>query len=55
MVKRLKNRNIYLVDQSKGFDYQIHTISDKVHPNVQGAELMAQVWFKALLKLLKNN
>ena len=53
MVKRLNHKNVFLVDQSKGFDWQKHTIGDKVHPNSLGAEHMAQVWFKALREIMK--
>jgi acetyl esterase/lipase len=53
MVKSLNNSNVMLVDQAKGFDWKIHTIADKVHPNPAGGEKMAEVWFRALKKILK--
>ncbi len=52
MVEDLNLPNVTLVDQSKDFNWEIHSISDKVHPNPDGAELMADVWFKALQKIL---
>ncbi|WP_321343099.1 alpha/beta hydrolase fold domain-containing protein [uncultured Draconibacterium sp.] len=52
MVKKLDLPNVVLVDQSKDFNWEKHSISDKVHPNPDGAELMADVWFKALQKVL---
>jgi lysophospholipase L1-like esterase len=52
MVKRLNNKNVILVNQEKGWDWQKYTIADKVHPNAMGAEKMAQTWFKALKKEL---
>ena len=52
MVKQMKNKNILLVDQAQGFDWKKHTISDRVHPNAEGAEMIAEVWFNALMKIL---
>lgn len=53
MVRKMNNPNVILVDQAKGFDWKIHTIADKVHPNPAGGEKMAEVWFRALEKILK--
>jgi len=39
---------VMVVDQFTGFDPQKDTILDKVHPNAQGAEKMANKWFLAL-------
>lgn len=39
---------VVIVDQATGFDPQKDTIPDKVHPNAQGAEKMADQWFLAL-------
>ena len=52
MLTDLKNPNVILVDQSKNFNWEKHSISDKVHPDPEGAEVMADVWFKALTKVL---
>jgi acetyl esterase/lipase/lysophospholipase L1-like esterase len=52
MVKELNNRNVLLVDQATGFDWEKHTISDKVHPNTAGGERMAEVWFAGIKKIL---
>nr|WP_319512083.1 alpha/beta hydrolase fold domain-containing protein [uncultured Draconibacterium sp.] len=52
MVQSLNLPNVILVDQSKNFNWEKHSISDKVHPNPEGAEVMADVWFKALTKVL---
>ena len=52
MVRRLNDPRIVLVDQSHLFNWQQHTIQDKVHPNEAGANLMADVWFDALVKIL---
>ena len=46
---------VILVDQAKGFDWRTDTLSDKVHPNVRGAEKMAGKWMDALLGLLKTD
>lgn len=39
---------IMTVNVAKNFNWQTDTVSDKVHPNKQGAEKMAQAWFEAL-------
>jgi acetyl esterase len=46
---------IILVDQSKDFNWEIHCLKDKVHPNSKGAELMANTWFKSIDKELKKS
>jgi lysophospholipase L1-like esterase len=46
---------VVLVDQATGFDPQKDTISDKVHPNVQGAEKMADKWFLALKRWVNSS
>lgn len=48
MVQELDSRQVRLVDQAAGFDWQCYTVADKVHPNAAGAARMAQVWFEAL-------
>ena len=52
MVKSQHSRNVILVNQFEGFDWQKYTIADKVHPNPAGAEKMAKTWFEALVKIL---
>ncbi len=44
---------VMIVDQATGFDPQRDTILDKVHPNAQGAEKMANKWFSALKPWIK--
>jgi lysophospholipase L1-like esterase len=44
---------VMVVDQFTGFDPQKDTILDKVHPNAQGAEKMANKWFWALKPWVK--
>ncbi len=46
------DQRVVLVDQSTGFDWKTDTVADHVHPNAQGAEKMAQVWFAALQTIL---
>ena len=56
LVAQLKKNGlpVNLVEQSKDFDWQIHCLKDKVHPNSKGAELMANSWFKSIDKELKK-
>ena len=44
---------VMIVDQATGFDPKKDTILDKVHPNAQGAEKMANKWFSALKPWMK--
>jgi lysophospholipase L1-like esterase len=44
---------VLLVDQATGFDPLKDTILDRVHPNAQGAEKMANKWFLALKPWVK--
>ncbi|UCS92081.1 alpha/beta hydrolase fold domain-containing protein [Echinicola marina] len=55
MVKTLEEQydGLYLVDQATGFLWKEHTVTDKVHPNKAGAEIMAKNWFNALREVLK--
>jgi lysophospholipase L1-like esterase len=45
---------VIIVDQASGFDWRTDTIADKVHPNAQGAEKMAERWCEALKKVLSK-
>ena len=53
LVKRINNGNVVVVDQEKGFDWSTMTVKDRVHPNEEGADHMASVWFEAIQKLTK--
>ena len=44
---------VVIVDQATGFDPLKDTILDRVHPNAQGAEKMANKWFTALKVWMK--
>jgi acetyl esterase len=55
LVDEYADDNIIFVNVGDGFDWRIHTINDKVHPNSVGAYVMASNWYKALnIILLKN-
>ena len=45
---------VRLVNVAHGFDWQIYTLDDKVHPNEKGAALMAKTWFKAIKPFIKR-
>lgn len=55
MVREMNDSTIMSVDHSQTFDWRKHTIADKVHPNKEGAEVMAQVWYEALKKILDTS
>ena len=52
MVEDLNLPNVILVDQSENFNWEKHSISDKVHPSPGGAEVMAEAWFEGLKHVL---
>ncbi|KAA6332956.1 Carboxylesterase NlhH [termite gut metagenome] len=52
MVNELGSDRVRLVNQAEGFDWERHTVIDKVHPNKAGAERMATVWMSALVQIL---
>lgn len=54
MVRNMNLSNVILVDQSKKFDWKKHSISDKVHPNTEGAKVMADVWFETVKQVLPS-
>lgn len=52
MVDSMNDKNVRLVDMAEKFDWTRHTIKDKVHPNAEGADIMASVWLEELKKVL---
>jgi acetyl esterase len=52
MVDEMHNASIIFVNQRQHWDWNIHTIQDKVHPNKTGALVIAGNWFDALIKVL---
>ncbi len=44
---------VRIVDQNTGFDPETDTVTDKVHPNTQGAAKMAGRWLETLTPLLE--
>ncbi len=53
MVRSYHSRQVILVNASKGFDWEKHTNDDLVHPNAEGAEIMARHWMKVIHRHLK--
>ena len=56
LAKRLSTKEspVIVVDQFSGFDAAADTY-DGVHPNESGEEKMAQVWFDAIMEVVKSN
>lgn len=52
MVKSYHSKHVVLVNAGKGFDWHVCTTDDMVHPNQEGAEIMAKNWFKAIHRRL---
>ena len=52
MVKDMNDSNICFVDVGEDFDWERHTIPDHVHPNDDGARVMAANWMKALMRFM---
>ena len=52
MVEQLNLDNVHLANIAEGFDWQRHTIEDKVHPNRAGAEHIASRFMAALREVL---
>ncbi len=55
-IKQLKDDGfpVTLVNQAANFNWEIHCNADKVHPNYEGAEQMANTWFLAIDSELKK-
>lgn len=45
---------VIAVNMADGFDWRTDTIADRVHPNLRGAEKMAEKWFVALTNVMEN-
>lgn len=52
MIKSRHNPHIIWVNQSKNWDWAKYAISDKVHPNPDGANHIAQNWLAAVKKIV---
>jgi len=50
MVDSMHDASITFVDQQQQWDWNIHAIQDKVHPNKTGALVIATNWFDAMIK-----
>jgi lysophospholipase L1-like esterase len=46
------SQRVIPVDLALGYDWRSDAISDKVHPNAQGAEKIAKCWFESLTAIL---
>ena len=56
MVKQLSDEGYptILVNQAEGFNWKEDCLPDRVHPNLQGAEKIANKWFNALEPILEK-
>ncbi len=52
MVDEMQDASVIFVDQRRRWDWNIHTIQDKVHPNKTGALVIATNWLNVLNKIL---
>jgi acetyl esterase len=54
MVDAMQDASIIFVDQQQQWDWNRHTIQDKVHPNQTGARVIASNWYDAMIKVLNK-
>jgi acetyl esterase len=56
LAKRLDHPSsrVIIVPHADGFDPANDTVADKVHPNRNGAEKMANRWFEAMVKVMED-
>jgi lysophospholipase L1-like esterase len=54
MVRDYGSDRVRIVPVGKGFDWRTDAIEDHVHPNVHGAEIMAENWYAAIVPLLEE-
>lgn len=54
MVDAMKDASIIFVDQQQHWDWNIHTIQDKVHPNQAGALVIASNWLDAMIQVINK-
>lgn len=56
VVKELSQEGfpVRVVNQAEGFDWSKDCLADKVHPNLGGAQKMADKWFDALTDILEK-
>ena len=54
MVGSMNDPSVIFVDQQQGWDWNLYTIQDKVHPNRAGANRIAKNWYDAITPLLKK-
>ncbi|MEO5681763.1 MAG: GDSL-type esterase/lipase family protein [Chitinophagaceae bacterium] len=54
MVDSIHQSSIIFVNQQNGWNWQQHSIQDKVHPNKTGARIIAANWLKAIPGALEN-
>jgi lysophospholipase L1-like esterase len=56
LARRLQKNGdrVTLVNLAEGFEWQLDTIGDKVHPSPSGAKKMAEKWLEALLPHLET-
>lgn len=48
LIKELSDKRVIYVGVAKGFRWKSHTVSDAVHPNIGGGELMAKNWWRGI-------
>jgi lysophospholipase L1-like esterase len=54
MVDEMHDASIVFVDQQQHWDWNIHAIPDKVHPNKAGALVIANNWLNAIRKKISK-
>lgn len=55
LVLQLDDPNVVFIETDRGFDWTKHTIADKVHPNSEGARVMANNCYEALSGMIEKS
>ena len=54
LVREIDDERVVYVPVARGFDWQLHTVEDHVHPNIEGGVVMAKNWRRSIVKYMKK-
>lgn len=53
LIREIHDKRVIYVPVARGFNWQRHTVEDRVHPNVEGGIVMAKNWRRSIVKFMK--